>query len=149
MLKQKCTIAWASCNISPPSTEFNSRKFSHLPLPSATSMKSKTNYTVCSTVIFYDSLGSNFCRDSSIGHPPFKNFDNNQKTLLIFDNVDPHICRLQICNEESVGNTMYSRGNTEIKLWLFVVVSDELNSLVKCRRRKSNYPPHLGLMKRS
>ena len=68
--------------------------------PSATSMKSKTNYTVCSTVIFYDSLGSNFCRDSSIGHPPFKNFDNNQKTLLIFDNVDPHICRLQICNEE-------------------------------------------------
>lgn len=32
-------------------------------------------------------------------------------------------------------NTMYSRGNTEIKLWLFVVVSDELNSLVKCRRR--------------
>ena len=30
-----------------------------------------------------------------------------------------------------------------------VVVSDELNSLVNVRRRRRNYPPHLGLLTRS
>ena len=42
----------------------------------------------------YDSLRSNFYRNISNRYPLFNNFDNNEKTLFIFNNVDPHINRL-------------------------------------------------------
>ena len=41
----------------------------------------------------YDSLRSIFYRNNN-RHPIFNNFDNNEKTLFIFNNVDPHIYRL-------------------------------------------------------
>ena len=41
----------------------------------------------------YDSLRSNFYRNSSNRYLLFKNFDNNEKPLFIFNNVDPHIYR--------------------------------------------------------
>ena len=42
----------------------------------------------------YDSLWSNFYRNITNRYPLFNNFNNNEKTLLIFNNVDPHIYRL-------------------------------------------------------
>ena len=42
----------------------------------------------------YDSLRSNFCRNISNRYLLFNDFDNNEKTLFIFNNVDPHIYRL-------------------------------------------------------
>lgn len=139
MLKQKCTIAWASCNISPPSTE-NSRKFSHLPLPPLQWSRRRITLSV---------LDLTFAETVALDTPLLRILTTIKKpssylTMSILISADFRFVT------KNVGNTMYSRGNTEIKLWLFVVVSDELNSLVKCRRRKSNYPPHLGLlMKRS
>lgn len=111
-------------------------------------MNSKTNYTVCSTVIFTIVLDLTFAETVALDTPLLRILTTIKKpssylTMSILISADFRFVT------KNVGNTMYSRGNTEIKLWLFVVVSDELNSLVKCRRRKSNYPPHLGLMKRS
>ena len=42
----------------------------------------------------YDSLRANYYRNISNRYPLFNNFDNNEKTLFIFNNVDPHIYRL-------------------------------------------------------
>ena len=104
-------------------------------------------------------LQSDFYRDIRIGHPLFKNFDNNEKTLFVFDNVDPDICRLsspymQSCVEyrqklvlsyhslcfdfrfvtNNVGNTMQSRGNTEIKLLTLSSPSICKFTLIICRQ---------------
>ena len=76
----------------------------------------------------YDSLQSNFYKNISNRQPLSNNFDNNAKTLFIFNNVDPHIYKLtaayiHLCMEyrqklvlylrfiSNVGNTIYSRNH--------------------------------------
>ena len=52
------------------------------------------NYPFYSIAILTISLRSNFYRNISNRYPLFNNFDNNEKTLLTFNNVSPHIYRL-------------------------------------------------------
>ena len=52
------------------------------------------NYPFYSIAIFTISLRSNFYRNISSRYPLFNNFDNNEKTLLTFNIVSPHIYRL-------------------------------------------------------
>ena len=52
------------------------------------------NYPFYSIAISTISLRSNFYGNISNRYPLFNNFDNNEKTLLTFNNVSTHIYRL-------------------------------------------------------
>ena len=49
----------------------------------------------------YDSLRSNFCRNIGNRYLLFNNFDKNEKTLFILNNVSSHIYRLTAANIHS------------------------------------------------
>ena len=63
----------------------------------------------------YDSLRSNFYRNISNRYPLFNNFDNNEKTLFLFNNVDPHIYRLTAANIHSCME--YRKKKLVLELW--------------------------------